>query len=880
MKQMLLYTWKDVERILLLNKNKWGAVIDDIEIYTREALIYINREGKETLASNILHEILGQKYDDKNKRILLDLSDEFLFVIFEIEEDTKRKGTVMPLFKNVMYQESAYYSELLEKELPGVPVLAFHSYKGGVGRTLSLLAFAKAWSSLKELNDTKKLLIVDADIEAPGITWLTAGEEETVFSFLDLLEITQGTDDIDEIIELAADKLVELTIKIETEKSVVEHIVLPTYRYIEQLMDIYASPESLAASYNKKYILAEVLSKLGEKVNAELVLVDLRAGLSEFSAPLLFDPRVKKYLVTSTSHQSVKGTEILLHQLSKGLPLNGNSKIPEILLTMGQEGMDLTNIISDLIAVYDQYMTDDSMSITDDIVTELPFASELVHLESLPKIMKNLSGRDFYKNILDIVQNSYFSQKEIQEEAQKLTREEIIKRIHDFAESQITAEGDGAFEVLMTDSIQNLIKKHKNNVPNTVIMGAKGSGKTFLYREILRNQYWENFLERMKGSGENAEKPKRDGRILTVPLIASGNAGGFREIIENAINNFNGCGLTGSMDIFAYVKSRDMLLTYMREEHDLLEWKEFWKKVVLNAVNPGYVSLDELEAELEDMGMKVVFLIDGLEEIFQHTISSENEQNAIAALCRDLIDEMKIKYRNLGIAVFLRKDMARDSLTINFEQFYSLYRQVELQWSNTEALRLVTWLTSQAVPDFYQEEVALEMAPREVIDRALNKLWGIKLGKPTSNEANASRWILAALSDFNGQLQARDIIRFLEKATVNTGRPVYPDRYLMPVEIKKAVSDCSSEKIGEIREEIKVLGPIFDKLENAPIEDKVLPFSGDTFHLTQAEEKVMKQEGYLRIENDKYYLPEIIRHALKFKYGKGARPKVLSLLLK
>ena len=46
------------------------------------------------------------------------------------------------------------------------------------------------------------------------------------------------------------------------------------------------------------------------------------------------------------------------------------------------------------------------------------------------------------------------------------------------------------------------------------------------------------------------------------------------------------------------------------------------------------------------------------------------------------------------------------------------------------------------------------------------------------------------------------------------------------------------------------------------------------------EEKVMKQEGYLRIENDKYYLPEIIRHALNFKYERGARPKVLSLLLK
>lgn len=42
----------------------------------------------------------------------------------------------------------------------------------------------------------------------------------------------------------------------------------------------------------------------------------------------------------------------------------------------------------------------------------------------------------------------------------------------------------------------------------------------------------------------------------------------------------------------------------------------------------------------------------------------------------------------------------------------------------------------------------------------------------------------------------------------------------------------------------------------------------------------MKQEGYLKIDNDRYYLLEIIRHALKFKYEKGARPKVLSLLLK
>ena len=875
---MMLYTWKDIERELLLNKSKWQGVISDSEIYTDEVIIRIKKGQTETSAKKILLQIFGKKYDDK--KIFLDLPGECLDVSFEIDEDEKNDSVATPLFRNVLYQKTAYYSELIEKELPGVPVLAFHSYKGGVGRTLSLLAFIKAWSELNNLENTQKLLIVDADIEAPGITWLTMKQEEASFSFLDLLEVTQEKDNVNEIIELIADKVLESIVKIETERGRVEHIVLPTYRYVEQLLDMYASPESLAISYNKKYILAEVLSKLGEKVNAGLVLIDLRAGLSEFSAPLLFDPRVKKYLVTSTSYQSVKGTGILLQQLSKGLPLNENSKIPEVLLTMVQNGMNTDEIISELIAVYHPNIVEGDDSIMDDIVTELPFASELVHLETLPKIMSNLSGRDFYKNISEIVKNSYMVSGETKGDNLKVSRNKVINNIHEFAANQITAEGNGTFEVLMTESIQNLIRKYKNSIPNTVIMGAKGSGKTFLYREILRDQYWEKFVERMSKNDPVLKGLSGDKCILAVPLLASGNAGGFPDVIKNAITGYNQCGTKGKISNSVYVDSKDMLLTYVREYHDILEWKEIWKKVILNAFDTIYPSLLELEEELQYKHIKLVFLLDGLEEIFEHTISSENEKNAIRALCRDLLDEVKIAYQNMGLMIFLRKDMARDSLTINYEQFYSLYRAVELQWSNTEALRLAAWLTSQAVPDFYQENIPIEMAPGEVIEQTLNRLWGVKLGKPTSNEAYSSRWILAALSDFNGQLQARDIIRFLEKATEHVGKAVYEDRYLMPIEIRKAVSDCSNDKIGEIRDEIKALGPIFDKLEHASEEKKVLPFSTDTFSLSQAEEKIMKQEGYLKIDNDRYYLPEIIRHALKFKYEKGARPKVLSLLLK
>jgi MinD-like ATPase involved in chromosome partitioning or flagellar assembly len=872
---LLLYTWKDVERLLRLNKSVWSDTILDIETYVNEIIIYIKKDT-EGAARTILNNIFQSKYDSSTDKISLDFPGEFLCVFFETEETELKTGAKAPLFKNVLYQQSAYRDDMLEKNLPGVPVLAFHSYKGGVGRTLSLLAFVRAWSSLREAEETKKLLIVDADLEAPGITWLTAAEEAPAFSYLDLLEVTQEKQDINDIIETVSSVIAEQTVKIETEKSIVEHIVLPTYRYIGQLLDMYSSPESLAGSYNKKYVLAEVLSRLGEKVNAAMVLVDLRAGLSEFSAPLLFDPRVKKYLVTSTSYQSVKGTELLLEQLCKGLPLTENTLIPEILLTMVQPHINDVDIKSQFVAVFDRYKTDDNLTVTDDIVTVLPFASELVHLESLSKIMNALRERDLYREVLEIVRNHYFVKKEGSEKIVLPSRNEIIKRIHHIASEQITAEGNASFKVLMTDSIQNLIKKYKTDVPNTVVMGAKGSGKTFLYREILRSEYWESFIEKMDSGITCCIR-----QTVAVPLLESAYGNEFQEVVRNVTNHFNTCTLKGKIKTSICIDAKNELMEAKKQgNHDLLDWKKIWKTLILNAFGNVYASLERLEEDLAASQIRIVFLIDGLEDIFQETTANISEQNAIVALCRELIGEIGTKYSHIGFMVFLRKDIARDSVKVNFEQFYTIYRAYELKWSSTEALRLAVWLVNQAVPGLYQGESSIEFAPKEALDKSLELLWGVKLGKKTSNEANSSRWILAALSDFNGQLQARDIIRFLKYATATAGTDYYEDRYLMPAEIKKAVSKCSVEKVDETSQEIKALKQIFDKLKNGSEAQRSLPFYSDTFNLSASEEKLMKQEGYLRVENEKYYLPEIARHALNFKYEKGARPKVLSLTLK
>jgi len=70
------------------------------------------------------------------------------------------------------------------------------------------------------------------------------------------------------------------------------------------------------------------------------------------------------------------------------------------------------------------------------------------------------------------------------------------------------------------------------------------------------------------------------------------------------------------------------------------------------------------------------------------------------------------------------------------------------------------------------------------------------------------------------------------------------------------------------------------KLKKLPLEHKVLPLLPEYAGLSSEDELYMIREGYLKRDGDKFYLPEIIRHALGFKYEKGARPKVLALTLK
>jgi len=137
---------------------------------------------------------------------------------------------------------------------------------------------------------------------------------------------------------------------------------------------------------------------------------------------------------------------------------------------------------------------------------------------------------------------------------------------------------------------------------------------------------------------------------------------------------------------------------------------------------------------------------------------------------------------------------------------------------------------------------------------------------------------IAALSDLKGQLQARDLVRFLHEAAMRSKSDAYwKDRILVPAAIKGALQVCSNEKIKEISIENIDLKEIFNKLSELSQENRLIPFVRDQTGLTIEQVQTLENNGVAYLEKEEYYIPEIYRAGLGFKLKAGARPRVLAL---
>ncbi|HET8683300.1 MAG TPA: hypothetical protein VFM54_15735 [Micromonosporaceae bacterium] len=896
-----LYTWVDIDEhfAALAASGQWPAWLFEVDAYW-DGIELTAADG--TDATEVWEWLLARlgplTVDAKRQVVLLESVDgagEPLPVRVRHAREVPDPG------RRPRWNERRIVPQLVEPLTPAderfehdVQICAFHSFKGGTGRTLHCLALAR------ELADTgqrrragrNRVLLVDADFEAPGITWMMAAQGNRIdFALKDLLALLHGS------VTAETSGAIALARKFLANQELDGVVVLPATRDPVRLWPLRIEPGDLLTPERSPYFLTERLAALAHAVDADTVLVDLRAGTSELSAPILLDPRVHRVFVTTVSDQSVRGTKHLLGQIAHRAPSRMNDPAPSVLITQFQEkehSVHLAVVASDLgeaitatlgppRATEGEAGDEDGDMVDRDVSTQSlssPFDSRLLALPATWNEVCDLIERTELRSVVAPLAAALHPPVPVVPAAASPFGDDLPAArtaLHDLAERLVYAESAAVEdEFLPTEALTYLVSTHRTEAPVEVVVGAKGSGKTFIYLRMCRRRRWASFAEAAGVAGVELDAP-------IVPVLASQHLVDRLEDQVAMVRNESAKALGGSRPA-AFLHLRDLITEALDQELNDISWRRLWLACLARAAGLD-ATPDTAEEVMTSLARRhqAIFVLDGLEDVFQRFSSDHRQQRALRALLTGCPDWLRsLRGRPLGLVVFVRRDLVLSAIQQNTDQFFARHRAYELRWNYTEALRLAAWVCRRAGVLRLAEHEELRTVGTASLSRILTQVWGQKLGSDTSREARSEDWFLAALSDFNLQVQARDIVSFLAQAArhaLEDDRVAarWTDRLLPPIAMRRALPACSREKIRAISQENPPVGELFQRLHELPRQDRKVPFTLETVKLAPADARLLEANGVLFREEDRYWMPEIYRHGLEFAAAGTGRPRVLAI---
>lgn len=895
------YTWVDVDRHFadLARTTAWPGWLLEVAAYWDCVRMVVRGGTAADTVWDFLSESLGPLTIDRaGQSLLLDTartgrSDRRLAVELDHTDDEVHVPS-QPRWRTRRVVAEDSVSQPDPGPIPhDIPVCVFHSFKGGVGRTLHCVATAQELAK-----GGQRVLLVDADLEAPGITWMWQAQSLRFdFAFEDFLALVHGAEDdsIMDALDLGQHYL--------SNQEIDGVIVMPSGRRHKRVEPPLIEPVNLLSAGRNPFLLTDALALLAHRLGAHVVIADLRAGISELSAPLLLDARTNRVLVTTVSDQSVQGTRLVLDELARRSSPRTLDQ-PDVITILTQfdarnhrdrleevanELRAATMRASGIDQVTDSSADADAETLTDHdsrryIVTS-PFAMSLLNLPPNWSAVTSLIERTGIPSEISLIVETLQAESSVDlaadriPEQQDSDRDTMRRSVADAADKLVYAEqtiSETGF--LATDALANLAESHQTDVPIEVVIGAKGSGKTFTYLQVCNRRYWSEFVNYLYPAASSGDKPTdHDTGVLTVPVIQSRNLD-QRAADLLATRREQVAASLGHEAPPSILELRDLVSAQLNADADDTVWRRTWLTCFARSIGLSTTPEQAQEALTEfARSNSVLFVVDGLEDLFQNFTEDHGQQRALRVLLTDCAEWFRsLRGRPLGLLTFIRRDLAQAAITQNFAQFETRHSNYALRWNRDEALRLAAWVCKRggALPD--RDEAEIRDAGPTDLTHWMMSVWGDKMGSARSKEARCEQWFSAALSDFGGQIQARDIVIFISNAASRSiGDNHYPDRLLVPSAMRRALPECSRIKIEAIRAENEPVGKLLARLREAPESQRQVPFTLDSVGIDAREARLLETNGILFRENDQYWIPEIFRHGLQFT-AKG-RPRILAI---
>lgn len=909
-----LLTWLDVERLLKQQTALWTRFptgVLGVDCFASSMEI----RHKPEMAQQVeewLAEVFGRSYLPEQGVIQLRIgaSTYPIELIQEQADSLPVSGQNYPLWRDVTYlpitQEGdpeitdelsidASSSRMATCRIPvrfedGPYLVSFHSFKGGVGRTTALMTYVTACLRDSTSTGVKKILVVDADLEAPGISfWLDDINRPTV-SFVQLLEaLHYPPAGLDASLDYFADELRKTSLSLGGLQR--ELFVLPAALDLAEIQDIPVSPEHLARNPDNPWQLSDHLHALGKRLGADAVFIDLRAGLSELASPILFDPRVDHFFVSTVAPQSVLGmAEVLrrLHASNQQLPSDWQEETrPTIVLSLLTKDLREAECYEKALKTLGEtYPAEDPLTASVQWL-EAEFLSTLMSIGSLREALDNLpQSQRLYASAAEWAQSLYAQPSlasarlgTVGAQTEISSRQLMAMELFKVCKAAEFSEGSKAGAILATEPLLNLGKHFANELPNVLMIGAKGAGKTFTFRQVVQAGTWQAFLEKL-GFVPNSITDASIFPILWSHNIPDTPEGEVKIAQRRTLDRISGekTHLLSNSDV------NRRITTALKNPPG--HWGDFWDELIATQFGVAQGGLQAVNDVLIGKSARVILVFDGIEDTFSET-EDRIARDAIEALLRLTNRISELPNPHLGAIVFVRLDYAQAAIRQNLGQWLQRFNPFRLHWNAESFLRLAYMLSCQA--GVYSPAMLHENWHLDELKTELESLWGKKLGSEKSKEAYSARWVYAALCDLKGNVQARDLVRFLKFAadeeSKRTGQ-TWTDRILAPESMRKAIPRCSEEKVTEAKAEIASLRKWMELMTLQSIRNLKVPFSAAQAGLDAGLLAALQELGviYEDLDGDLgeecLFLPEIYRSGLGVETSAAGRPRTQALLKK
>ncbi|CAI1818450.1 KGGVGR-motif variant AAA ATPase [Serratia quinivorans] len=889
-----LLSWIDVARRLYFaspingdNSPPEGVVSTDA--YWSSLNIRILKEQEESAVIDWLGSIFHTWLECKDGKYFLKLASPGEYSHLPINFQVVSKSAAEPkAYRPIAALEGMRHYHIkfpTRMESSGAKIVAFHSVKGGVGRTTAALSFAYEKSLL---DDKRPVLLIDGDFEAPGISYLAnSRKKEATISFEDVLALTHAdpSDHFDNSLNFIVDRMADQRID--------NIYILPAKRLLNDLSGFAIRPENLLSARDENtYVLVDIVKAIANKLGCRLAVVDLRAGLVDIAIQFLTEPSVERVFVTTASGQSISALNsmmaslgiiesqtkikcrqpfILVNQVPIPLLLNGRftGEVSERLIKKADESFltDTMEVESPepSVAIGFMHHINDLVAMTDDWDLFVKILSSSQFSSGLSSAMDSWWDLDALPNAPKFNDlNITYDIKGHKDSCQKL---------YDFSQLYEVAETiPETSQPLVIPPLQRLASDFINQPPIVIIEGSKGTGKTLTFRFLLEKKKWKQVTIDLV-SNENVPT-MYEGMFL--PLVGSVTNGTFLLDMSNDARREVSNTLGGDKPL-NFSETEALIKDNVRDKK--ISWSEFWLSLI--AGTAGFYGSDAWERFVSSVVKskdKIIILVEGLEEILTNPYSDGNEAEALLSLLREVPLRLREEAgRPIGFIFLVRADMVEAAITQNLAQFRASYSNYSLTWRDVDIKELVVWMATKsgAIEDLWSSTWRKKSHEEQDVD--LKKIWGLKLGGDQSREARSTEWVISVLTDLTGNLTARDLVRFIGAAAQEASGKPAPDRLLSPASLKNAVKFTSEKKVEEYPKEVRQLQPIFEKFtKNIGFST---PFSrGDALKIDigDLELEILEKYGVAYQEDGIFEVPELFRVGLQMKRD-GARPNIISL---